>query len=163
MKTEGYALITHVEIKDGYAPSCGMCWPCWQYKLRDVRATHAHLIHSRPFKNVMLCCDECIPRFGVHPQVCPYPCKELLEEANRPCQRILDAKNKETNMMLFYLDIESETKDMQSLTAISKALSRVQEDLQKKIRNGYDKKSCNGNVVDSSGNACGEWDAVFDQ
>ena len=64
--------------------------------------------------------------------------------------------------MLFYLDVESDTKDMQSLTAISKALSRVQEDIQKKIRNGYDKKSCNGNVVDGSGNAVGEWDAVFD-
>lgn len=64
-------------------------------------------------------------------------------------------------MMLFYLDAESDEKSMQNLTALSKALSRVVLDLQKKIKEGKDKSSVNGTVVDNDGNPIGEYDCQF--
>lgn len=46
---------------------------------------------------------------------------------------------------------------MVKLSQVSKALSRVVSDLQKKAREGYDNINCNGEIVDDDGNYVGEW------
>lgn len=66
-------------------------------------------------------------------------------------------------MMIFALDIESDSKKMQSLSAVIEALSRVQDELKREIKRGNDKRSCHGRVVDGSNNEVGEWDLILDQ
>lgn len=129
---------------------------CMLHGRGDVIATHAHF-HDR---RVRFYCDQCISEgwlAKVHAKLCPQPCQKLLEDGNREINSTL----KEDKMMLFYLDAESDEKGMQNLTAVSKALTRVVNDLQKKIKDGKDKSSVNGTVFDNDGNPIGEYDCQF--